>query len=249
MSSAALILLILGVLSPGTRGIRAQTTACDSTVVIDGSDPWRYKERGARCEGRFLAPMSGPNLRIVGYYSGNRWRGLPRTDTLLVRWQPPSAPVNVRAVSLRWRTFYRMDTRQPSVSDRFPWPTAVLRNLAMAGDDIGVLASYYYRTHPRVASALVPVMIDNGDGGSDTVLSLVFVSDLDLERVSVEGVPLSGSRMVAFKPVVLTGPLVARRPFAVRLPKISPGLYDLFILAEGGYNVLTAEAVVVVPQQ
>jgi len=193
--------------------------------------------------------MSGPSLRIVGYYSGRRWRRLPRTDTLIVRWQAASAPVNVRAVSLRWRTFYRMDTQQSSGSDHFLWPTSVLRNLAMTGEDIGVLASFTYVSRPRVASAFLPVVIDNGENGSDTALSLVFVSDLDLDKITVEGVRLRGSGSARINPVFLEEALVARRPFVVRLPKISPGMYDLFILAEGGYNVLTAEAVVVVPQQ
>ena len=242
-------LLILGLFSLAPRATGAQAARCDSTVVTDGSDPWRYRQRGTRCEGRFLAPMSGPSLRIVGYYSGLRWRQLPRTDTLVVSWHAAAAPVNVRAVSLRWRTFYRMDTQQTSGSNRFFWPTAVLRNLGMTGEDIGVLASLSFSGSSGTSSAILPVVIDNGESASDTVLSLLFVSDLDLDKITVEGIRLSGPGSVRFNAVTLEQPFVARRPFAVRLPKTSRGTYDLFILAEGGYHVLTAEAVVVVPQQ
>jgi hypothetical protein len=243
------MILVLGAFSSGPRVMKAQAARCDTTVVTDDSDPWRYRQRGARCEGRFLAPMSGPSLRIVGYYSRVRWRGLPRTDTLFVGWQPVATSVNVRAVSVRWRTFYRMDTQQRPGTDRFLWPTSVLRSLMMTGDDIAVLASFPYTSSPKVSSALIPVSIDNGEGGSDTALSLLFVSDLDLDKITVQGVRLSGSGSNQFKPVSLSTPLVARRPFAVRLPKVDPGMYDLFILAEGGSNGLTAEAVVGIPKQ
>ncbi|MEO1336797.1 MAG: hypothetical protein AAFV29_14215, partial [Myxococcota bacterium] len=81
-----------------------------------------YTWRGNRCEGFYESPISAPALSVVSVLVGKITYSLKDEAPLAL--EPPSChdgSVSVRAMSLRARTYYRMDaTIAPD--DRLAWP-------------------------------------------------------------------------------------------------------------------------------
>jgi hypothetical protein len=227
--------------------LQAQALACDTTVATESSDPYRYRNRGSRCEGRYLAPLSGATLSVVGYTSATSWRGPVKTSTLQLSWPKRSETILVRAVSLRWRTFYRMNTVVASGVNTYDWPTNVLRPLGLTSQEVGVLASYRVTIAGRPSRVLVPLTVADGEAPTVSDLTVTLISDIDLDEVKLMIHPLSNGASPAITPPVRPSTYIARRPLVFPLPKLLPGYYLLMFIASGDRRVVTADAVIDVP--
>ncbi|MEM7674650.1 MAG: hypothetical protein AAF449_01465 [Myxococcota bacterium] len=81
-----------------------------------------YTWRGNRCEGFYESPISAPALSVVSVLIGKIAFSLQDEAPLAL--EAPSChegPVSVRAMSLRARTYYRMDA-EIAAHDRLAWP-------------------------------------------------------------------------------------------------------------------------------
>jgi hypothetical protein len=241
--------LCLVAVAISARGGRAQSGPCDPALAVNADDPWQYKRRGARCEGRYLEPVGAASLRVVGYYSGLPWTQLPNSPTVYVSWPGDlRGPFHLRATSLRWRTFYRMDASVPGGESGFQWPTDVLRGLQLGGEDVALTATTIEKTLLGDARLLLPVTV--GAEKQRPVVgtpTLILMSDADLDQIQLSAFGLAGTTWSRPLSPIRKGTFVAGRPIRIPLQGFPPGTHRLGLLGTGGGAFATGEATVYIP--
>lgn len=143
-----------------------------------------YQERGggerARCEGMYIAQISGAPLQVVSFTRGV-WPPLAN-DVGPLRLKPTadgsaSGPsIRIEAQSLDRRIYYRLDAEVPS-GKALEWPfDEVVLQPGGPGRQVGVLG--YFETE-RGMRTLVPLNVEGNQGPTHLVLR----PGLDLEDV------------------------------------------------------------------
>ena len=96
---------------------------CDRYLPVSRGDPFGYRMRGDRCEGVYIQQVSATPLLVASFGRLDLPDTIPAAGSLLVQWAPHRGEVRLRAHSLKPRTYYRMDHRQPAGSHSYRWPT------------------------------------------------------------------------------------------------------------------------------
>jgi len=129
--------LFLVAASPGPASF------CDSNLVHETKDPMRYQMRPGRCEGIYAQQVGTVSLDLRSFVKGFGAFNPERDDQLVLTWSGPPGvvqDVRLRAFSLKPRTYFRMDTKQPAAQGSYAWPTDVLASVQLGRDDLGVVA-------------------------------------------------------------------------------------------------------------
>lgn len=243
------VALLFCVLANGP--VLSQVKKCDAGIAVDESDLWSYGWRGNRCEGRYVEPLGGGTIRLVGYYAGTSWQGTARLPALRVEWPSRSTgDVELRAISLRWRTFYRMDAVVSAKAQRFLWSTEVLRALRLRAEEVGLTAIAGVTLPWGTERLLVPVKIADEAHAAPGRLKIVLMSDDDLDEIQL-GIR-SVTDTIWIRPIskIREGTFMARRPITVELPSLPPGVYQLLCMGIGApYRVLSVSVDLLVPAE
>ena len=135
VAAAATILLVVSV--------RAQDELCDPGLdPIAGGLGYELRARNQRCEGLYESPVHAIGLEVVSLLHG-RLDFDPATARHLTVAVPDAAvigqnQVNVRAVALPLKTYYRMDARIPAGGSML-WPVHdILAPASLGPDRLGV---------------------------------------------------------------------------------------------------------------
>jgi len=210
--------------------VQSNPQRCDSSIVTDRRDPWAYRARGINCEGRFVAPRSGPNLRIVGFFRGDPRVTTVGGRTIQVSWDAPPSMITLRAVSLPWRVFYRMDATVTSGTKVFYWPSRVVEALHLQINDLGILAANESEQSP----VLIPVSVtDSGVVNGAKSISLVALSNREFNDVRLlisSSIPNSG---LASNISIAQSGVMPRVPFRIVFPSLRRGLYRIVLVGNG----------------
>jgi hypothetical protein len=127
----------------------ASYAACPRSGSLAPRDPGiSYKLRGNRCEGIYASNVSSdlkPQPKIIGFHRGILPDAafLPKSMTAFGVDLPKNMRgISVRAVSLRPRTYYAMDTELSNGTTSFAWETSILSapSLSMKASELGFLA-------------------------------------------------------------------------------------------------------------
>jgi len=157
----------------------AQELKCDSVRPLLGSSS-AYKNRGNRCEGMYVADVGSRSIDIVSFTSGSIRYDLNAKSPLKLSIVGTSPRVNVRAVAITPKTYYRMDTvlqRGKSLS----WPvTDVLLPEHLTDNRIGIFGWI----GNEEGKTFVPVDVRSGASapGSDHVV-LVAQTSFDADAI------------------------------------------------------------------
>lgn len=117
---------------------------CDPSVVVNDRSPFKYQMRDTRCEGLYEQQVSSSVIALVSFYTtfepfepSEEVRG-----SITLDWHnaPGANRVNVRAVGIAYKLYYRMDAQVVADAKPFAWSKNVLDSLRIASKDIGVLA-------------------------------------------------------------------------------------------------------------
>ena len=151
---------------------------------------------------------------MVGYVAGVPWIGAAESGDLLLHWpQVTREVVSLRATSLRWRTFYRMNADSRGEAGSFRWPTEVLKGLRLEGDDVGLTALTVLSAQGGDVRILLPLSV--GRDEADTSYAnptIILMGDADLEEIQMAAYPLSRSRWSRPLSPIRSGVFVAGRP-------------------------------------
>jgi hypothetical protein len=116
-------------------------SACDPHLRFRSSDPLRYMMRDDRCEGVYLADVSSATLHLASFTASFEDFDPTTASELVLRWAAPGpGAVRVRAVALKPRVYYRMDTVRAGEEPAFRWPTNVLAGLRLGRSELGLVA-------------------------------------------------------------------------------------------------------------
>src|SRR5687768_9332763 len=89
--------------------LTAQVT-CDPALPAIKEGHLGYRDRGDRCEGLYINPVSSTTLAVASFTE--HFENFDNTgNTLLIEWDKPPAgdEIHLRAQGIRPRLYYRMD--------------------------------------------------------------------------------------------------------------------------------------------
>ncbi len=159
---------------------------CDRYLPVSRGDHFGYRMRGDRCEGVYIQQVSATPLLVASFGRLELPEAVPAAGSLLVQWAGPPrrGEVRLRAQSLKPRTYYRMDHRQPADSRSYQWPTDVLAALKLKPREIGMvaLAESHVAGVPHV---YLPVRIGAAPPGQERTYELLVVPGQELSEVYV----------------------------------------------------------------
>lgn len=116
---------------------------CDNDLIPTNNFPTQYRFRDNRCEGFYLKKVSSGTLNIVGLVKGPFQFKSEENEVINITSQiVNNQPVNVRAVGIPMRMFYRMDACIDP-GKRFQWPIKdIVYKSKLSSQAIGVFGWY-----------------------------------------------------------------------------------------------------------
>lgn len=195
---------------------------CDPELKVRPADPLGYRVRGDRCEGMFVEEVSG-TVRISSLHFTKRDFQPGAGNSVRLAWSlPPAAQVQVRAVSLLPKVFFRMDAVRSGNSTSYIWPTDFVAVVKLKSADIGLLSWAEVQVGGRLQRVYSPVSVQDRSGE----IEIMLVPEAQLEELYYTLVKLddkgrSEVAVVTDRPLKL-GFYPAGQPVAIRLPVLEP---------------------------
>lgn len=130
---------VVGALLYLMTGGQSAAASCDATLSPFPGSQLGYRPLTNRCEGFYVSNVSSGSLEVVSLIQGRlnyEWR----PDVVLEVSAPPasSQPINVRAVAIPLKTYYRMDGELPP-GGKLVWPIRdILYPGKLTADRIGI---------------------------------------------------------------------------------------------------------------
>lgn len=192
--------------------------------------------RGDRCEGIYTRAVALGEVRLAGVH----WKprsppSLQGRRSMRLEWPvPPTGnPVGLRALAMRPRLFYRMDSVRPAGASGYDWPTELISRLRLTPGELGIMAWSALRLRGVNRDILLPVGL-GGEGGYSPNIELSLISDVQLREIYLTIFPVGadgslGAPIARDRPVG-RGFYPANRGLPVALPTLPrPGLYRVDI--------------------
>ena len=124
--------------SSSWRSLFAQSS-CDPALPGIKEGGLGYRDRGDRCEGLYINPVSNTTLFVASFTE--QFENFDNAgNTVLIEWDHPPAnkEIQLRAQGIKPRLYYRMDASSSGSNSFFAWPAGVLTSLNIKRNDIGV---------------------------------------------------------------------------------------------------------------
>jgi len=166
---------------------------CDSNLTKLSNGPLEYKDRGDRCEGIYVKEVGSTTLQIVsltesfGEYNTNS--GKP----ILIEWDTPPAnsAIHLRAQSVKWKLYYRMDTYRPNGDKLYNWPTDILASLSIEKSDFGLVGIAQDSIAKEKRDIYVPLRVSqDGKTIRTNNYNLMLLPGVELKEVFISLAPL-----------------------------------------------------------
>jgi hypothetical protein len=215
-----------------------------------------YKPRSNVCEGLFTQPVAANSrIRIIGLHEHRpafKAGIISNADPISVAVDPAQAPsaIALRAVSGRYRQYYRMDALFRPNEIPFKWSRNVLSNpqVDLKPDELMVIACQDSCNSQTLR--LLPVSVTADGMASSRAFEIVLSSNVDLSEIRIHIVRLSDGRTVDDEEALHGQPLLGDMPQRVPLKKLQQaGSYHITITAIPQYAdaVATTQADIIIP--
>jgi len=210
---ASLVLLLVGLRASGGE----RPPDCLGTERGVAQAELAYRARGDRCEGLFVAPVSGSiGMVLVGFYDEPPAFDLDRDPEVLVRVDPaPGRSLSLRVRSLVWRVYYQMDTSAFDPQGVYRWSTQMIRQpqLRLGPEQVAAVACTE-RCHDSARTQFFPVRIGAASTGRPRNATIVLQSSVELSQIRLS--VFHGGRKIVTDQVVGGSSFPTDRP--IRLP-------------------------------
>jgi hypothetical protein len=151
------------------RGVFAEADSdCDPGLPINKANPLSYRERENRCEGLYVLQLAGEALRIAEFAVFPDNFKPEKAKPLLITWPKAAAgEIHIRAISLRPKLYYRMDSVRLMDGSPFKWQTDILTAslVNLSRREIGITGLVTIASSKQTKIYL-PLSIESGDSGS-----------------------------------------------------------------------------------
>jgi len=148
----------------------AAPSHCDPSLAPSTNHPFGYAERGDRCEGVYIRAVGGTTLALLSFTVAFNAVDPDSGQPLVIEWPAPpgTRDVQLRALSMQRRLFYRMDTSIRAGSTLYRWPTEVLAAVKLKRADIGFLGWTRLALGGAEQDVLLPLAASRGKPGAAT---------------------------------------------------------------------------------
>ena len=113
---------------------------CDPSLPGVKEGNLAYKDRGDRCEGLYINPVSSTTLFVASFTE--YFENFDNTSkTILIEWDKPPAnhEIHLRAQGIRPRLYYRMDAYKSGANTFFAWSSGIVSSLNLKKTDVGMI--------------------------------------------------------------------------------------------------------------
>ena len=195
--AAALLLGCCCLLLLGWNGrVRAQTRTCDPLLTQPAANPLGYRLRGDRCEGIYVQEVAGTPLVVASLTDGFEPFDLNTVQRLLLSWSAPAdADLHLRAIGLRRKLYYQMDSVRPRGESSYGWPADLLGALRIPQSELGIVGWTRQRVGSVERDVYVPVRVSerqSAPASSSYSLILLPASPLSEVYVTLASVATNG---------------------------------------------------------
>jgi hypothetical protein len=210
----------------------AQNPRCDGLAQLRGSKSG-YQSRGNRCEGLYVSNVGSRSLAAMSFTLGRLRYDLASPAPIEVTAPGQTQPVNVRAVAIPLKTYYRMDaTLAPHAT--LLWPLKdVLAPEGLTDNRIGIFG--WRLTDEK--ETLVPLRVAaKGTATASQAPLLIIQASFDAQKVKWRwGASRQGqcSELGAWQDAIQQ-PVSAGWPIAIDLSKVPVGPHCLEAVAQSG---------------
>ena len=137
----AIILLLFYFLSASVWSRVLGQANCDPALPGIKEGTLGYRDRGDRCEGLYINPVSNTTLFVASFTEYFENYDLNTGNTLLIEWDKPpvNKEIHLRAQSIKPRLYYRLDTYNSGTNTFYAWPSGILTSLNIKKNDIGIV--------------------------------------------------------------------------------------------------------------
>lgn len=215
-----------------SRTAHAEEPQCKGLAPLQDS-PVGYQKRGDHCEGLYVANVGAHSLAATSFSLGKIRFELSPAVRLQVSAPGQTQPVNVRAVAIPAKTYYRMDAVLPGGASML-WPVRdVLVPANLSDSRIGIFAW----KGPENDKTLVPVrVVVQGTAAKPAPPFLTVQASFDAQRVKWRSAPTRDGACLAFGPWqdAIQQPVTASWPIAINLSQLPAGLHCVEAAAQSG---------------
>jgi hypothetical protein len=119
----------------------AEQSHCDPSLAPSANYPFKYINRGDRCEGVYMQLVGSTTLTLLSFTRAFAAFDPKAGQPLVIGWRAPAkaSDVQLRALTTRQHLYYRMDTQAHAGDLQYRWPTDVLAAVGLGRADIGLL--------------------------------------------------------------------------------------------------------------
>jgi len=215
-----------------SAGVDAQEVKCDPLTALEGSKSG-YHKRANRCEGLYVTNVSGRSLAATSFTLGSLRYEMKASTRLQVSAPGQRSAVNVRAVALPARTYYRMDAVLAPGSAML-WPVAdVLLPESLSDSRIGVFGW----KGQEESKTLVPLRVAAEGAPPTSGKPLLTVqANFDAQQVKWRWAPALEKQCQAFGlwQDAISRPVTASWPVIIDLSALPAGVHCLEAAAQSG---------------
>jgi hypothetical protein len=215
-----------------SRGVFAQDLKCKGLPPLQDSQSG-YQKRGDRCEGLYVANVGAHSLAAMSFSLGKIRFELNPSVQLQVSAPGQTQPVNVRAMALPPKTYYRMDAALPAGAT-LVWPVRdVLLRENLSDSRIGIFAW----KGPDGAKTLIPVrVVPQGAAVRPAAPFLTIEASFDAQKVKWRSAPARNDGCQPFGPWqdAIQRPVTASWPIAIDLKELPAGVHCLETAVQSG---------------
>lgn len=138
-----------------------QMPHCDTHLIQPENNLYGYRLRGDRCEGQYAQQVTSTTLLVVSFTSVFEDYNLEEDFPLRLKWPAlGSNKVRLRAHSLRWKLYYRMDSIRNPGDTTFTWPISLLAAMKIPKRDLGVVSLTDYQLGDTLLPVYLPLQIN-----------------------------------------------------------------------------------------
>jgi hypothetical protein len=174
----------LAVLATGAATLAAaashtEQSPCDPSLAPSANYPFKYINRGDRCEGVYMQLVGSTTLTLLSFTAAFAAFDPKAGQPVVIGWPTPAKAggVQLRALTTRQHLYYRMDTRVNAGGSQYRWPTDVLAAMGLARADIGLLGWIHLPVGGTDQEVLLPLAVSQRNppsiAGTDAYALLV----------------------------------------------------------------------------
>jgi hypothetical protein len=249
---AVLTLAVAAAAAAAAATSAAERSHCDPSLAPSSNYPFKYTDRGDRCEGVYVRLVGSSALTMLSFTAAFNTFDPKAGPPLTIGWVSPGASdVELRALTTRRHLYYRMDTRVHGGESRYRWPTDVLAAMGLGRADIGLLGWTRQTVGGTEQEVMLPLSASPVDppaspaGGASTYTFLVqSAAELSELFVTISRLPADGGAERPVQPARELGYGYYPADDAIEIPIEAPaarGVYAVQLgakLRSGGASTL-----------